>query len=492
MIRFALVCTILLAPLVTLAQASAEAGAPAANTADEVQRLLTSGDWHPALADLYAARDHALAWTRPGDLARLDTRLDGARTDGLLPAETRTAERRDLRTANDPARRDLVVTDALLRLADALAGRRVDPEEIHEGHWFLTREAKRRRATNPADLLRDALASHDPAGAVLAALDALQPRHPEYHVLRRELQRRLALDYGAAQPASTRPSVGSATWPEAGEAVYDPGAIARLRLNLERWRWLPDDFGAAHVLVNVPAGRLWLREHGEAALDMAATVGQPEPDWQTPVLSDPIRSVSFFPTWTPTPTILRREIIPQAREDGGQSLYERGFDAYQGGRRLDPRDVNWDRATPGRVRVTQRGGPQGALGRVKFVMPNPHYILVHDTNTPEEFDGDERALSHGCVRAEDPGALADAILTRTNGWAAGRASGMIEGRPRSSGVALRQRFPVHLVYFTAWPADAGTEAGGVAFFADIYGRDRELAVALGISLPEPSDLAAHR
>lgn len=464
----------------------APAALEAADDAERVRTLLAEGAWHPALADLYTDRDHALAW--PTDHARLDARLDAASADGLLPHETRSAERRDLRTADDPVRRDLVLTDALLRLAEALAGLRVDPESIHEGHWFLTREVERRRQSDPADLVRQSLATEDPATAVLAALDALHPPHPEYHALRRELTRRLALDYAAVQPASPRTTVGEAAWPDAPAATYDPDAIARLRLNLERWRWLPHDFGDEHVLVNVPAARLRLREGARTVLDMTATVGQPEPDWQTPVLSDPIRSVAFFPTWTPTVTIQRREIIPQAREDGGQSLYDKGFDVYRGGRRMDPRDVDWSRARAGQYRIVQRGGPQGALGRVKFIMPNPYYILIHDTNTPEEFDGDERALSHGCVRAEDPGALADAILTRTNGWSSTRASEIIDGRPRSSGVRLRERFPVHIVYFTAWPG----ESGGVDMFGDLYGRDAELAAALGIDLGEPAVHAAER
>ncbi|MEM1054877.1 MAG: L,D-transpeptidase family protein [Bacteroidota bacterium] len=473
----------MLAPLAALAQGPAATDEPPPD--DRLRQWIANGAWHEALPDLYAERDYALAW--PGDHARLDARLDAAHADGLLPHETHADERRTLRLRPDSLRRDLLLTDALLRLADALAGHRVDPEEIHEGHWFLTREVERRRATDPADLVRDALDADDPATTLLASLDALQPTHPEYHALRRDLASRFEIDYEAFQPASTHRARETATWPEAPEVRYAPREVALLRLNLERWRWLPGDFGAAHVLVNVPAARLTLRERGETVLDMEATIGQTEPDWQTPVLSDPIRSVSFFPTWTPTPTILRREIIPEAREDGGQSLYERGFDLFRGGRKLDPREVNWDRARPGTYRVVQRGGPQGALGRVKFVMPNRHFILVHDTNTPEEFDGDERALSHGCVRAEDPGALADAILTRTNGWADGRASGIIDGRPRTSGVRLRQRFPVHIVYFTAWPGEDGLQT-----FEDVYGRDRELAAALGIDLPEPPVQTAER
>ena len=484
-----LLLAILLGPLAGAAQEAEIAQETSRDSlAEAVRQRIESGAWHPDLADLYDERGHALAWTRPGDLRRLDARLDDALLDGLAPHETRTRQRRRLRARPDPVLRDLVTTDALLALADALAGRRVDPESLHRGHWFLSREARARRRTDAAALVREALTTDDPAASLLAALDLLQPRHPEYHALRDRLRQITAPNFALAPASLRRLPDGPAARPEAPSALPDLREVAAIRLNLERWRWLPAEFEDAHVLVNVPAARLAVRERSgdglRTVLEMDATVGQPEPDWQTPVLSDPIRSVSFFPTWTPTVTIQRREIIPQAREDGGQRLYEKGFDVYRGTQKLDPREVDWRRARAGQYRIVQRGGPQGALGRVKFVMPNKHWILVHDTNTPEEFDGDERALSHGCVRAEDPGALADAILTRTNRWRDGRASAMIEGTPRTRGVRLRERFPVHLVYFTAWPgADGRTQ-----ILDDVYDRDRPLARALGIALPDSSAL----
>lgn len=497
----------LLLPLATAAQgplatadtsASRLSAAPSlegAPEADLIVRALERTDAFPGVKEVYASRDHAPIWTAPGDARLILARFEDARFDGLTAADLDTERLRALGASGDAADRalrDVLLTDAVLRLADVLLGRRVDPEQIHEGHWFLTREAQRRRATPAATRFREPLASDEPARAALAALDALQPRHAEYHALRQRLREALAVDLSVVQPASARLPDSAAVYPEVPLQRPDAAEITLLRLNLERWRWLPDDFGNAHVLVNVPAATLWLREASgdggapEAVLTMDATIGQPAPAWQTPVLSDPIRTVSFFPTWTPTITIQRREIIPEARLDGGQSLYERGFTVSRGGRTMDPRDVDWERARAGQYRITQRGGPLGELGRVKFVMPNPHWILIHDTNTPEEFDADERALSHGCVRAADPGALADAILTRTNGWADGRASGLIEGSPRTQGVRLRERFPVHIVYFTAWPGEDGT----LETFEDVYGRDAELAAALGLELPARGEIAS--
>lgn len=476
----ALVLALLVGPGAVAQPLASSAAAPVADVS--VQDVLARGDWHRATARLYEERDHERAWTLAGDARRLMERIEASGADGLDPASLHLQALTDARGAE----RDVLLTDAALRLADALAGRRVDPEEVHEGHWYLTRDGRRRRRTDTEALVGRALDAPDPASALLASLDALQPQHPEYYALRQRLGSLLSRDLPVLTPAPVRSTdasgdIISGEIPVVHRQRPDPAEIARLRLNLERWRWLPDDFGDEHILVNVPGTRLWLREDGgrSIALDMEATIGQPEPQWQTPVLSDPIRTVAFFPTWTPTITIQREEIIPQAREDGGQRLYDLGFDVFRGRQKLDPRRVNWDRARAGQYRIVQRGGPNGALGRVKFVMPNRHWILIHDTNTPEEFDGDERALSHGCVRAEDPEALADAILTRTNGWASDRASGLLRGAPRSRGVRLSEQFPVHIVYFTAWPlAD-----GSIAYHDDVYGRDAELADALGLALP---------
>ena len=471
------------------------ATASSATTADRIEALLADGDaWHGELAAVYDARDHAPAWTGAAQAARMLARLADAPADGLRADEVHLPRLRRLaRDTAAVAERDLLLTDAALRYADALLGRRVDPERLYSGHHFLTRAAKARRRTPAARELRTALASGSPARAVAALLDRLTPRHAEYRALRDELAALHAarLDLAAFAPAPPRTAGARGEIPPAPSPAFDADRAVRLALNLERWRWLPEELGAEHILVNVPSYGLWLREGApgayRTALAMDATVGAAAPEWQTPVLSDPIRSVSFHPTWTPTVNIQRREILPEARADGGQSLHERGFDVWRGRTRLDPRTVDWDRARAGQYRIVQRGGPLGALGRVKFVMPNRHFILLHDTNTPEEFEQDERALSHGCVRVAEPGVLADAVLGRANGWAEGRASGLVEGTPRTRGTRLRSSFPVHIVYMTAWPAAGGDGGPGptVELLDDLYGRDAALAEALGLTLPAP-------
>ena len=458
---------------VPTAQDAAPDGAVALSTATTPPSVADALDAaladHPELRPLY---DGAPLWPD----GALNAFLQAAVLDGL-PAELAALTRGD--DARALAARDVATTRALLALAETWSGTRADPAALYPGRWHAPR-----RRTDPVALVRGAAADDDPAQAVQAALAALHPPHAEYRRLRqRARQIRRAVARAASRPLpAAPPRVDGApadvpelpAIPHLGEARH----LDQVELALERWRWLPAELGARHVWVNIPAFELAVREgeHGRYRdrLRMPATVGQAEAHWQTPVLSDRIVAASFFPTWTPTVTIQREEILPQARRDGGAELDSLGFFVERRGRRLSPRDVDWDRARAGQYRIVQRGGPLGRLGRIKFVMPNDQYILIHDTTTPDEFDAETRAFSHGCVRAGDVEALADEVLGLANGWAPGRASGMLRGAPRSRSVRLRERLPVHLVYLTA----EVTEGGELVLYDDLYGLDAPLAEAL--------------
>ena len=443
---------------------------PAVSDPEALRRALDAElDAAPGLRGLYAG---APLWPD----GALDAFLRDAVADGLAPELAALPPGDGARAL---AARDVATTRALLALAEMWSGARADPAALYPDRWH----APRRRAA-PEALVRQAAETEQPAEAVQAALGALHPPHAEYQRLRRRARQiRQAAAQAARQPL---PAAG----PRAGETSAPLPAppplphadelhrLAQIELNLERWRWLPAELGPRHVWVNIPAFDLAVREgaHGRYRdrLRMPATVGQTDAHWQTPVLSDRIVAASFFPTWTPTVTIQREEILPQARLDGGARLDSLGFFAERGGRRFNPRDVDWARARAGQYRLVQRGGPLGRLGRIKFVMPNDQFILIHDTTTPSEFDAERRAFSHGCVRAGDVEALADELLGLANGWEAGRASAMLRGAPRSSTVALRERLPVHLVYLTA----EVTESGDLVLYDDLYGLDAPLAAAL--------------
>jgi hypothetical protein len=89
----------------------------------------------------------------------------------------------------------------------------------------------------------------------------------------------------------------------------------------------------------------------------------------------------------------------------------------------------------GRLRVRQRPGPRNSLGTVKFVFPNDANVYLHSTPAPPLFNESRRDFSHGCVRVEDPVALAEWALKSENGWSRDRIIAAMEG-PRSLQVNL--------------------------------------------------------
>lgn len=115
--------------------------------------------------------------------------------------------------------------------------------------------------------------------------------------------------------------------------------------------------------------------------------------------------------------------------------------------------------------MQQPPGSDNALGELKFLFPNSHDIYMHDTPSRELFERDMRAFSHGCVRVRDPRQFAAVVL----GWTPEEVAAKVESKD-SQTVRLKEKLPVHITYFTAWP----DEAGNIVYFNDIYGRDRTL------------------
>jgi L,D-transpeptidase YcbB len=243
---------------------------------------------------------------------------------------------------------------------------------------------------------------------------------------------------------------------------------ARLILNMERLRWLPDNLGERHVFVNQAAFELTVNEGGREVWRTNVIVGRT--DMQTAVFHDEMEKVVFNPAWGVPPSIMTNEMLPILRRD--PSYLDRiGFTVVnQRGRRVKSSSIRWssygDRVP---FSVMQPPGSDNALGEIKFLFPNSHDIYMHDTPSRRLFSRPVRAFSHGCVRVENPRRLAEIVL----GWSGERVDKAIASR-RSQAVGLKDKLSVHLAYFTAWP-DA---AGKVVYFRDVYGRDRAMEQAL--------------
>lgn len=266
------------------------------------------------------------------------------------------------------------------------------------------------------------------------------------------------------------------------DGVVGPATVAALNgangasradiiANMERWRWMPEDLGAFNVFVNIPEFRLDVNREGRSVWHTRVIVGTAEN--QTPLFSDMIEHVVTNPYWNVPASILREEIFPQVASNPNY-IASRNMELIYDGRSIDPWMVDWSRASPSMFRVRQRPGDSNALGRVKFLFPNTHDVYLHDTNARYLFERSMRALSHGCVRVQDPFGFAEALLQHEPDLTvASLQSTLGEGERWFN---MDRDVPVHLAYFTLRISPDGT----VRSFADRYGHNGKVIEMLGL------------
>jgi murein L,D-transpeptidase YcbB/YkuD len=256
----------------------------------------------------------------------------------------------------------------------------------------------------------------------------------------------------------------------------------QINVNLERWRWLPEDLGERYVLVNIAGFRLDVVERGEYRLSMRVVVGQPYR--RTPVFSGTMTYLVLNPWWEVPRSIAVKDKLSLIKADPGY-LSRQGYSLLAGWgadeQVIDPGDIDWSAVTAGSFsfRLRQRPGAQNALGRVKFMFPNPHSVYLHDTPSRELFAQDSRSFSSGCIRLEYPLELAELLLSPAAEWRRSDIDRVLTAG-RETVVKLRQPIPVHLLYWTAWADD-----DAIQFREDIYGRDERVLRELRKAPPGP-------
>jgi len=257
--------------------------------------------------------------------------------------------------------------------------------------------------------------------------------------------------------------------------AHGQSEAATLIANLERWRWIPRDLMAFNVMVNVPEFRLRVMSDGRPVHETRVIVGKPKNP--TPIFSDEIEHIVVNPYWNVPTSILREEMLPSAQrnpyffsDNGYQVLAQtRGHM-----RIVDPWSIDWFRVNPATIRIRQPPGTSNALGRIKFLFPNRHAVYLHDTPSKSLFARSSRALSHGCVRVQNPMEFADALLAHEPKWDAARLRTLFGGKEKW--VTLETRVPVHMTYFTARVEADGT----LRRITDLYGYDAKLRRLMGI------------
>jgi murein L,D-transpeptidase YcbB/YkuD len=357
------------------------------------------------------SQPQAPAWRRESAQELLQY-IERIGQEGLDPADYGAERLRAALAGTDEAALSLVAAPIFLRLAQDLSGGAVRGRSRVQ--WFMT------DSTLDAARQQSLLAQVARGGGVGAALDGLLPTHPQYAGLKRAL----------------------ANTPESDTARRD-----LIRTNMERWRWMPRNLGARHVLVNVPAFTAALVDNGRVTARHRAVVGAVRTP--TPQLNATITAVTLNPWWSVPQSIIRSQ--------GGR--FGAGYQVT--------------RSAGGGISVRQPPGPRNALGRVKIEMPNEHAIYLHDTPSQALFGRAARAFSHGCIRTQNVRDFAALLLAPTGRWSRAQIDRTIE-TGRNTSTPLAAPVPVYIAYFTA----AATSEGDIVTYGDVYGRDGPVRQAL--------------
>jgi murein L,D-transpeptidase YcbB/YkuD len=276
--------------------------------------------------------------------------------------------------------------------------------------------------------------------------------------------------------------LGSSTIKQLNVPLRD--RVLQLQLTLERWRWLPAEFSAPPIIVNIPDFRLRaLDDNNKVVMDMRVVVGKAMRT-QTPVFTREMTYVVLRPYWNVPASILRGEIVPAIQRDRGYIARKNYEVTTPDGNVVTAGEISDDvlaQLRAGRLAVRQKPGPSNALGLIKLIFPNEHNVYLHSTPSQAAFSRSRRDFSHGCIRVEKPAELAAWVLRNNPDWTVERVQqGMQNGNDNVT-VNLVKPVPVFIVYGTALTYEDGESH----FSDDIYGHDAKLASALAKGYPYP-------
>ena len=211
--------------------------------------------------------------------------------------------------------------------------------------------------------------------------------------------------------------------------------VRQLQLTLERWRWLPHDFEQPPIVVNIPEYLLRAYDkEGNPKLMMPVVVGRAMRT-ETPVMEQDMKYVVFWPYWNVPPSILRNEIVPKIAKDP-EYLTKNNYEvATYSGKVVTDGVVSEDvlaQLRAGKLMVRQKPGPKNALGLIKFIFPNSNNVYLHSTPSQSLFAKSRRDFSHGCIRVENPAALAEWVLRNNPGWTREKNRRSVQGAKRTA------------------------------------------------------------
>jgi L,D-transpeptidase YcbB len=371
---------------------------------------------------------------------------------------------------------DMRLSLAALKYARFAKGGRIDPSQLSRSF------DQKPKLADPKDVLAG-LAQTDAPDAYLRKL---HPQHPQFEKLRQ------ALRSTRGKPDADAPAVAAKTKSASARANTQ-----QLVLNMERWRWMPEDMGAMHIWNNLPEQQTRVIKAGNVIHQEAIIIGRTVSP--TPVFSADMQFVIFHPSWGVPDGIKVNEIAPALRRASSSASFFEGasepailrrhnLKVSYNGRPVDPAQVNWSTADIRQYQFTQPPSGTNVLGVVKFRFPNKHDVYMHDTPERALFQKTERMFSHGCMRVQNPQKLAEIILGEDRGTTPAQIRSYI-AHNSTNDIKLNKPLPVHVTYFTAMAQDDGS----IKAFPDYYGHDSRIAAALDgkpLQLIAASDPAA--
>jgi murein L,D-transpeptidase YcbB/YkuD len=265
--------------------------------------------------------------------------------------------------------------------------------------------------------------------------------------------------------------------------------VEQLQDSLERWRWLPNQYVNAPLMVNLPEFTLrgYNPQH-QLDFTMRVVIGKVVGDHETPVFAHMMKYLIFRPYWNVPHDIVEKELMPHIRASGVGYLASKNFEVTDNKGNVIP-NFTVQGIEHGGLQVREKPGPKNSLGLVKFMFPNQYDIYLHSTPEPQLFDRTRRDFSHGCIRVQKPEDLAVWVLANSDtsapagkNWDADTIHDVMTNGPDNHQVNLKTPLPIVIFYATA----IVTEDGQTHFFDDIYGYDQKLQEVLAKGPPYPT------
>ena len=470
----------------------------------------------------YERRDFEPVWSDPGRFQELWKLIVASADDGLVPEDYHmeaidkiAGEGDRKKNPHSSADLDILCTDALLTLAYHMKFGKVDPERL-DADWNIYEDMA--ELTDMLDRMEKVFEGG--SGSVTRAMDEIRPSYEIYRALSRALVEYrkteaeggwVVVPEGETLKEGMRDQrvirlrerlvvTGDLKTDGSADDLFDEelargvenfqrrhglevdgvvgkntiatmnipvsGKIDRIRVNLERLRWVLQDDSRLFIVVNIAEFELYYAGDEELIWHSRVQVGKEYR--KTPVFRADLEYIVFNPTWTVPPTILKKDMIPKAAKDPSYLDGKNIKVIDNKGRVIPSAKVDWNRYLNGGFpyMLRQDPGPNNALGRVKFIFPNKHFVFLHDTPSRSLFSRTKRTFSSGCIRLENPLEFAEVLLNDPDSWSLEKIEQLIESAETKT-VHLDEPLPVFLLYWTAFVTFEGT----VHFREDIYDRD---------------------